>query len=147
MIESTSSFPRGKTIVFCGPRRSSWNGKWSITNKNTGALYPISVDVTYDGPFDQTVQVHANGGRADLSNWYETDTASINAHEFGHMLGLYDEYIGGSVDQWPNPTLSTNGVMGLGALVNNPEMPERYYQQYLDYIEELTPGGYFALVP
>lgn len=103
------------------------------------------MDVTTTGPFDQTVTVHKGDGRADMTNWYETDTASINAHEFGHMLGLFDEYIGGAVDQYPNPTLSNDGLMGLGALNPNPVMYERYYQQYLDYMRQLNPTGNFAL--
>lgn len=123
-----------------------WNNRYSIKDENTGKTYPVSVDMTTEGPFNQTVTVHAGEGRADMLNWFETDTASINAHEFGHMLGLFDEYIGGAVDQYPNPTLSDDGLMGLGALNPNPVMHERYYQQYLDYMNQLNEGGQFSLV-
>jgi hypothetical protein len=124
-----------------------WNNKFSIKDNNTGISYPVTVDVTTTGPFNQTVTLHDGDGRSDMTNWYETDTSSINAHEFGHMLGLYDEYIGGAVDQYPNPTLSNDGVMGLGALNANPVMYPRYYQQYLDYMNQLNPTGSFTLTP
>lgn len=123
-----------------------WNNKFKIKDENTGKHYALTVDVTTTGPFNQTVKVHKGDGRADMLNWYETDTGSINAHEFGHMLGLYDEYMGGAVDKYPNPTLSDDGLMGLGALNANPVMYERYYQQYLDYMKELNKGGTFTMV-
>jgi hypothetical protein len=38
------------------------------------------------------VAVHAGSGSRDESNWYTSDPGSTAAHEFGHMLGLPDEY-------------------------------------------------------
>ncbi len=122
-----------------------WDNKYAIKDMNTGQIIPILVDITTDGPFNQTVQVHAAGGRADMLNWYVGDTAPVNAHEVGHMMGLYDEYIGGAVNQYPNPTLTDDGLMGLGALNANPVMYSRYYQQYYDYMLQLNPGGRFVL--
>ncbi|MYM65612.1 PEP-CTERM sorting domain-containing protein [Pseudoduganella sp. FT55W] len=122
-----------------------WNNKYAIKDTATGKLIPILVDITTDGPFNQKVQVHSGTGRADMTNWYTGDGASVNAHEVGHMMGLYDEYIGGAVDKYPNPTLSDDGVMGLGALNANPVMYSRYYQQYYDYMKQLNPDGIFIL--
>jgi hypothetical protein len=124
-----------------------WNNKFEIKDTANGKKFPITVDVTTGGPFNQTVQVHAGSGRADMLNWFVNDGAAVNAHEFGHMLGLFDEYIGGAIDQYPNPTLSNDGLMGLGALNPNPVMYSRYYQQYLDYMNVLNPRQSFALVP
>jgi hypothetical protein len=123
-----------------------WNNKYVVKDNTTGQSYKVVIDVTTTGPFDQTVTLHKGDGRADMLNWYETDTASINAHEFGHMLGLFDEYIGGAVNQYPNPLLSNDGLMGLGALNANPVMYARYYQQFLDYMNSLNPGENFSLV-
>lgn len=123
-----------------------WNNRFSVMDTATGKAFPVTVDVTTQGPFDQNVFVHAGGGRADMLNWFSQDSAAVNAHEFGHMLGLYDEYLGGAVDQYPNPTLSSDGLMGSGTLIPNPVLYPRYYQQYLDYMRTLNPDHSFALV-
>ena len=123
-----------------------WNNKYAIKDTATGKLIPIIVDITLSGPFNQKVQVHQGPGRADMTNWYTSDSASVNAHEVGHMMGLYDEYIGGAVDKYPGPTLSDDGLMGLGALSDKPVMYSRYYQQYYDYIKRLNPDSSFILL-
>jgi hypothetical protein len=123
-----------------------WDNKYAIKDVNTGKLIPILVEITTAGPFNQKVQVHAGSGRSDMLNWYTGDGAGVNAHEVGHMMGLYDEYIGGAVDKYPNPTLSNDGVMGLGALNLNPVMYSRYYQQYYDYMKKLNRDGDFILL-
>ena len=38
------------------------------------------------------VRVHRGASRSNMTNWDTEDTASVAAHEFGHMLGLVDEY-------------------------------------------------------
>lgn len=131
---------------------AKWNNKFSILDRANGNLFPLTVDVTTGGPFNQTVNVHkapATGfGPTDMLNWYTNDLAATNsrvAHEFGHMLGLFDEYNGGAVDP-ANPILSNDGIMGLGANLANPVMYPRYYQQYLDYMNNLNTGN-FQLVP
>ena len=122
-----------------------WDNKYVIKDTTSGKLIPILVDITTAGPFNQKVQVHAGSGRSDMTNWYVDDGAGVNAHEVGHMMGLYDEYIGGAVDKYPGPTLSDDGLMGLGALNANPVMYGRYYQQYYDYMKKLNPDGSFIL--
>ncbi|REK07903.1 MAG: PEP-CTERM sorting domain-containing protein [Planctomycetota bacterium] len=123
-----------------------WNGQYSIRDNGTGLLYPLTVDVATTGPFNQVVVLHPGDGPTNLYNWYENDTYVINAHEFGHMLGLYDEYLPGAIDQYPNPTLSSDGLMGLGALDPDPVFYPRYFQQYLDYMVQLNPTESFSLV-
>jgi hypothetical protein len=124
---------------------SIWNNKFVVVDTANNATFPCVFNLTTNGPFNQTVQVHANQDREDMLNWGANSTAPTMAHEFGHMLGLYDEYIGGAVDQYPNPTLSNDGLMGLGALNANPVMYPRYYQQLLDYMSSLNPGDTFVL--
>lgn len=125
---------------------SVWDYKFAVKDGNTGQVIPIFVAVTTEGPFNQTVKVHGGNGRSDMTNWFIGDSASTNAHEVGHMMGLFDEYIGGAVDKYPNPTLSNDGLMGLGALNANPVMYPRYYQQYYDYIKQLNPDTPFTLL-
>lgn len=129
-----------------------WNGRYYLEDLTTLTFFPLEVNVTLIGPLDQTVLVKATQGAGDpvydMLHWYtDEDTASTQSHEFGHMLGLFDEYIGGAVNQFPDPLLSNDGLMGLGALNASPVMYERYYQQYLDYMNVLNPGGRYALIP
>ncbi|MEQ9409040.1 MAG: PEP-CTERM sorting domain-containing protein [Fuerstiella sp.] len=129
-----------------------WNNKFNVKDNNTNKTYAAVVDVTTTGPYNQTVEVKATKALADppynMTNWYvDQDTAAFQAHEFGHMLGLFDEYIGGAVNQYPNPLLSNDGLMGLGALNASPKMYARYYQQFADYVKELNPSGSFSMVP
>jgi PEP-CTERM motif-containing protein len=127
-----------------------WNNRFKIEDSAAGSSFPLGIDLTTTGPFNQTVMIHKGSGTPnmpfDMTNWFvDESTASALAHEFGHMLGLFDEYIGGAVNQYPNPTLTATGLMGLGALNANPEMFSRYYQQYLDYMNTLNPGQNFRL--
>ncbi len=122
-----------------------WDNKFVIHDNNTGTDYKIVLNLTTAGPFDQTVKVLKGNGRDDMTKWYVGSTTVINAHEVGHMLGLYDEYIGGAVDKYPNPTLSNDGLMGLGALNAKPVMYSRYYQQFLDYAESNDKTGSYTL--
>jgi hypothetical protein len=124
-----------------------WNNRAVITDTTTQRSFPLVVDVTTIGPvFDHNVFVNSGPGRSNADTWYAGSiTAGIMAHEVGHNLGLYDEYIGGGVDKYPNPTLST-ALMGTGANDDNPQMLSRYYQGYLDFMTGLNPGHQFSLV-
>ena len=126
---------------------SIWNNKFLITDTANNRSFPLAVAVMTAGPaFNQTVTVHPGSARGDALNWHAASfTPQVMAHEFGHMIGLFDEYVGGSINKHPHPTLSNAGLMGLGALNDKPEMLPRYYQSYLDFMNVLNPGGSFAL--
>jgi hypothetical protein len=124
-----------------------WNNRFFIQDTATGALFPLAVDVTLGGPFDQRVYVFPGNGRGNMTNWYAgwTNPGPTQAHEFGHMLSLFDEYDGGALDP-SNPIISFDGLMGWGANLPNPVMYARYYQQYADFITQLNPSRTFSLV-
>ncbi|WP_199609778.1 hypothetical protein [Flocculibacter collagenilyticus] len=69
--------------------------------------------------FDYVLNVHEGSGRANMTNWYNNSNWTewyhrrVAAHEFGHMVGIYDEYAGGAVD--PQTGLTRNdSIMGGG---------------------------------
>ena len=55
------------------------------------------------------------------------------------------EYDGGAVDKLNNPTLSSDGIMGLGALDPDPVFYARYFQQYRDFIAGIPLAEYQRL--
>lgn len=74
--------------------------------------YDLLFDVNFvNGEADHDVDIIDGFGHTNKTTWYletEWDDAYqglIAAHEFGHMLGLYDEYLGGAVDP-DSPPLS-----------------------------------------
>lgn len=132
---------------------SIWNDKYRIVDTVNGRSFALSVDVTQEGyprpglpnAFDQAVTVLAQPGdcasrpnaldcRDNMLNWFVDSSDTIKAHEFGHMIGLYDEYVGGAVDKLNNATLSDDGLMGLGALSDTPAFYARYFQSYVDFL-------------
>lgn len=143
---------------------SIWNNKYSIVDTVNGKTYAVAVDVTQEGypreglpnVFDQAVTVLPMPGdcasrpndlecRDNMLNWFATSTGVTRAHEFGHMLGLYDEYVGGAVDKANNPTLSDDGLMGLGALLDTPAFYARYFQSYVDFLNGVPLADYQRL--
>lgn len=133
---------------------SIWNDKYRIVDTVNGKSYALTIDITQEGypraglpnVFDQAVTVLPLPGdcaarpndldcRDNMLNWFATSTDTIKAHEFGHMLGLYDEYDGGALDKLNNATLSSDGLMGLGALSDTPVLYARYFQSYLDFLQ------------
>ncbi len=145
-----ANFPAAQQPTFRSTAETSiegiWNNRAAIVDTVTQRSFPLRVDVTTTGPIsNHDILVKSGPGRSDVFNWYAGSvTAGVMAHEFGHYLGLYDEYIGGGVDKYPNPTLST-ALMGTGALEKDPQMVPRYYQGYLDFMTGLNPGGRFTL--
>jgi bacillopeptidase F (M6 metalloprotease family) len=45
-----------------------------------------------DNP-DYTVRVRVGLARSNVRTWDTKDTGFVAAHEFGHMIGLADEYV------------------------------------------------------
>ncbi len=74
-----------------------WSNKFALET-STGTLYPILINVSFKGPkFHHNVIVRPGSGRTDELNWNIMDSPDLAAHEFGHMLGVFDEYEGGAL--------------------------------------------------
>ncbi|PTX62126.1 uncharacterized protein DUF4157 [Kordia periserrulae] len=70
--------------------RSRWNGHFHIQG-------PRRLAIEFDPVFTDddnhiSVEVHSGSGRANRSNWYLSSSTNTIAHEFGHIIGLEDEY-------------------------------------------------------
>jgi hypothetical protein len=70
--------------------RNRWNGHFHIQGPRRLA---IEVDPIFTRRNHHVaVKVKSGAGRENMTNWYLTTTADTAAHEFGHMIGLEDEY-------------------------------------------------------
>ena len=75
-----------------------WSNRFALVYPD--GFLPIVIDVRFKGHnLQHDVIVLPGGGRkSDELTWHVMDTPQTAAHEFGHMLGLYDEYVGGARD-------------------------------------------------
>lgn len=112
-----------------------WSNKYSLSDSS--GRYPIRIDVQFvSSGQDYDVTVHNTNGRGDMLNWY-TDTAwgpsyqdELAAHEYGHMLGAFDEYAGGATYQ--GRTTSGTVMSDLNQTVNSSYLSsvDRYAEQF-----------------
>lgn len=80
-----------------------WNHRFALKTPS-GRRYPILVDVSFRGPsFHHDVIVRPGSGGTDALNWNIQDSPELVAHEFGHLIGQFDEYVKGA--QAPNAAM------------------------------------------
>lgn len=144
---------------------NAWSNKYELVDDAQNS-YPITFDVRFSeglsAPFaDWVVDVHdqqanPSGAWVNSGNWYtsmpnlnscinNSTMGAIAAHEFGHFLGLYDEYTGGTIGPLGIREGADAGLMG-----PCPTMPvqERYFDTLLTNLnDELGRHLVFAPAP
>ena len=121
-----------------------WSNKFSIATP-AGERYPIMIDVSFKGPrYHHDVIVRPGGGRSDELNWNILDCPAIAAHEFGHMLGVFDEYRRGAIAP-QSGIIDTTSIM-----TSNPTAGmtyARHYKGFLAWFVDKTKLSDVSLVP
>jgi hypothetical protein len=70
----------------------TWTHRWGC-GRSVELPCRLSFDVQWVGAGQhQTVRVRPGPARSNMLAWDTRDTGAVAAHEFGHMLGLVDEY-------------------------------------------------------
>ena len=71
-----------------------WDNRFEFEDLDTGDVFPVRVRLEgVQRRQHLTVQLHAGAGRDDLSNWFVASSSNDRAHELGHQIGMYDEYV------------------------------------------------------
>ncbi len=120
---------------------SMWNGKYFLVKDETYTI-PITFDVTTAGPFNYVVNVVAGPHVSNMTEWDTEDDGNVAAHEFGHMLGLFDEYAGGATDPG-GELIDATSIMGSTAAGATPYA--RHFQAFRDWIASKSPEETFRL--
>lgn len=109
--------------------QSTWDNHWGC-GRNGECVCPFTFEVQWviTNPH-HTVNVHVGPSRSNMANWDTLDVGSVAAHEFGHMLGLVDEYSEKSVCPNRNP-VDTGTVMDN----NSNNVPARMMTKFADNI-------------
>jgi len=104
----------------------TWDGKFKLHRKGCPSsaanccTWPIKVQAKWDTASGQKLVyliwtqqwAGTNDGRSNAQDWYIGDgRTGLAPHEFGHLLGAYDEYTGGAVDPATNK-IDANTIMG-----------------------------------
>ena len=122
------------------------SGKWTLHRKACKRTATCDCDAAYgcckfkvkvvldfvESGEHHTVNLFQGGGRANASNWTRVKTRDNSwAHETGHLLAFYDEYVGGAVGTAPRWTAPNAGaVMETGLKV-----PFEYYWDFRDWLK------------
>lgn len=113
----------------------TWSNKFSIRT-SSGQTYPIIVDVFFNRVSSHhQVIVRPGGGRSEIIYWNIMDSPAVAAHEFGHMIGVYDEYKGGALDP-KNKTIDAMSIMTCNPC--HGVTYARHYQQFLEWFHKKT---------
>ena len=124
-----------------------WNDSYQIRHDNSyyyDIIYDVSfVDTYVSGVDHYQVQVRPGPERSNMTTWDTEDTPQVAAHEYGHMVGNYDEYSAGATDP-SDPIIDSTSIMGS----TSPAAVSyaRHYEPVVDWLEGKYPSAMLEVV-
>ena len=108
--------------------QSRWSNRWGAGHSGE-ITCPFTFDVQWVGSSaHHNVRVRVGPARSNMTTWDTNDTGAVASHEFGHMIGLVDEYADGNC---PGRTPVNTGTI----MDNNTNtIPARLLQRMADNI-------------
>lgn len=110
--------------------KSVWSSQYAIQTNN-GDQYPINVSAEFVRikPHHEVI-IRRASKKIDEYNWGITTRPNIIAHEFGHMIGAFDEYPGGAI----NPhTKLIDPTSIMGSAKHSSKTYPRHYQDVQEW--------------
>ena len=78
--------------------RRVWDRRFELEDLDTHQRFTIGVHVQFVREHEHvTVALHSGARAQDLANWSVQKPPTSRAHELGHQLGMYDEYVDAQV--------------------------------------------------
>jgi hypothetical protein len=128
---------------------STWSGqidgRWNqfAVTEPGGRKIPINIRMRDDPSGFHRVNVHAGFDRANTANWYLQQDENTAPHEFGHLMGLPDEYMRSPAD-FAAVTQADETITGPTNKSNKTEAQiarELHEAMYLDEVSARAPAA------
>jgi hypothetical protein len=135
---ATQAQQNAKLASFKSNVEGWWSDRYGV--QTTTGTVPIDFVLTTaayaaGAPYDQNVTVLAGNSRANLTTWYADAPAVVEAHEFGHMIGAWDEYWSGAIDP-VSLTTDYSSLMGVAnQTVSGTGLRGRYFTDVLNWFQ------------
>ena len=111
----------------------AWNGRFSArAGGELSCRFSFEVVFTDDDPHHKVDVRSVNAPPTNMTNWSTQDSGAVAAHEFGHMIGKFDEY--------PDPEVPgrehvlTGTVMDTNASIFDPRQFTRFARNVLCFV-------------
>ena len=122
---------------------TAWTGQFPLVLRDGRCgckMVSVNVNVNFVASGEHhVVAVHAGSGRADMGNFYVTNSGGTVAHEVGHMMGNVDEY--------PDPACTSRTVTSDGSIMQNSQSGTvkcRHYESFQRWLSNRTCCTYSA---
>lgn len=100
---------------------AKWSNQLPCSGGATNLTFAVQWVTTNE---HQTVTVKPRSGRENMNTWYEETDGNTAAHEFGHMLGMVDEYT--------DPNCPTRSPVNTGTVMH--VVTGSIVQRYIDAV-------------